>query len=269
MTPEITAKLERIDRMNERLRQAREDAEWLEAQTGVAATAYAEADETDYLSKDELRAIVRGYRAGYAAASIGVEETASASQVEKPRAEVAPVAKPTPVARYENPAPANAPSPAPTPAPAEPVYIQQSGRAKRTEQQPTCGNPDWVKWPDPSGYGVPPAGLDKDDAIAYRMRDGVVLLTDYPKQLEWRHFGNRSDIVEYRLLTVDEMSAMDPWVEWVGGQCPVGPTVSVQLRMHDNGHNDAVIAGLQRWEHESPLHADYDANITAYRVVIP
>ena len=123
----------------------------------------------------------------------------------------------------------------------------------------------WIKWTDPDGYGAMPVAVD--DVIAYRMRDGHVLCTDYPAQLEWCQPGKRSDIVEYRLLTIEESKDMAPWVEWVGGDCPIDPAAVVQIRMHENGRNDAGIAGLERWKHWPSSHADYDANIVAYRLI--
>lgn len=126
---------------------------------------------------------------------------------------------------------------------------------------------EWVKWDDMDGEGEPP--VDLDDAIAYRMKNGEMLMTDYPHALNWCREGESSDIVEYRLLTVDEVKSMTPWVEWAGGECPVDPAVKVQTRLFCYGRNDTCVAGLEHWQHNPKGHRNYDANIVAYRVVTP
>ena len=203
-------------------------------------------DHLDESDASAIIALLASERAGHAATSISLEETPAAAQVEKPRA--VPNAKPDPIE--------------------EQAYIQQFGRAKRpakdVEAQPTGGT-DWITWADPSDDGEPP--VEVDDAIAYRMKNGEVLMTDYPHALNWCREGDSSDIVEYRLLTVDEVKAMTPWVEWAGGECPVDPAVKVQTRLFCYGRNDTCIASLEHWQHNPKGHRNYDANIVAYRVV--
>jgi hypothetical protein len=126
---------------------------------------------------------------------------------------------------------------------------------------------EWVKWDDMDGEGEPP--VDVDDAIAYRMKNGEILSTDYPHCLNWSREDESSDIVEYRLLTVDEVNAMTPWVEWTGGECPIDPTTKVQTRLFCYGRNDTCVAGLEQWQHNPKGHRNFDANIVAYRVVTP
>lgn len=203
----------------------------------------------DYLNESDatdIIAMMAGDRAGHSANSIGVEEIPAAAQVEKPRA--VPNAKTAPVE--------------------EQGYTQQFGRAKRPAQdvdaQPPGGTP-WITWSDSGDDGEPP--VDVDDAIAYRMKNGEVLMTDYPHALNWCREGESSDIVEYRLLTVDEVKSMTPWVEWSGGECPVDPALKVQTRLFCYGRNDTCVAGLEQWQHNPKGHRNYDANIVAYRVV--
>lgn len=152
-----------------------------------------------------------------------------------------------------------------------PEYAQMFGRGKRPAQneQPTGGTA-WAEWTDPVGTGALPEGLDNDDAIAYRMKDGSVLCTDYPYDLNWIHEGEPSDIVAYRLLAVDEVKDMLPWNEWHGGdECPVDPSAMIQVRLFNYGHNEAINAGLQHWKHHAKTHHNHDVNIVAYRLVTP
>ena len=145
------------------------------------------------------------------------------------------------------------------------ALIDGAGPAGHEAPEQSVTELEWVKWTDLSGYGAPP--VEAGAAVAYRIHTGEVLTTDYPHCLDWGDWGGGPRIVEYRLLTAEEVAEQVPWIEWSCGECPVDPATVVQCRLHDYGRNDAGLAGLERWEHVDPLHGNYDANIVAYRVV--
>lgn len=270
MNPIVNKKLELIDRMNERARAARADAEAFRELTGQHAPGeYPEIDEMDCLDREDIRAIIRGYRAGHMANSVAVEETPSAAQVDKPRATPAPaIARPAPkIITDVSVIVTNEPT-ASIPA-AEPMHLQQVGRAERpalvvapATQAETTG-----EWITHAGSIRMPASIDKDDAIAYRMRDGSILSTDYPYDLNWFHEGEAEDLVAYRLLTEQEAADMLPWTEWNGGDCPVDAEAMVQVRLKNYGQNEAVCAGQIDWSHRPTGHENNRINVVAYRLV--
>ena len=59
---------------------------------------------------------------------------------------------------------------------------------------------------------------------------------------------------------------MSDWIEWRGGECPVGPytVVNLKTRSYYNRHDTPYTAAAWRWTHE-----DKATNIIAYRIVKP
>ena len=55
----------------------------------------------------------------------------------------------------------------------------------------------------------------------------------------------------------------DGWIEWKGGECPVGPDVDVDARFRSGGDGNDL-ARYYRWD-----HLGQDNDIVAYRVVKP
>lgn len=247
--------------------------------SGLSRLAFLKRNIDHVKTEDELDAIhefLTGHRAGHAAPSIAVEEEPSAAQVEKPRAadKPAPVTKITvsPTVKgdekikaaitHQDMCDVNIGG---DPFKAKPEFVQMLGRAERPVQP--AGGTDWIEWNDPTTYGAPPKNLDGDEAIAYRMRDGNIVHTDYPHKLHWRHDSKRTDIVAYRLLTAEEVDALPVWVEWKGGECPVDGASTVQILMRDEVRNDIGPAALERWSwtHENDDRFDFD--IVSYRVL--
>lgn len=65
--------------------------------------------------------------------------------------------------------------------------------------------------------------------------------------------------------TIAELEAerAQGWIAWKGGECPVDPATTVQVRFHD-GAVCSNVAGAYRWNHEwSGLGGD----IVAYRIM--
>lgn len=144
------------------------------------------------------------------------------------------------------------------------ALIDGAGAAGHRAPEQSVTEQGWIEWIDTGGYAPPPVG--PDDVIAFRLSNGEVLSTDYPHCLNWIHEGEPGDIVAYRLLMVEEVADLAPWVEWTGGECPVDPASVVQVRLFNYGQNEAVIAGPQNWKHLPKTHHSYDINIVAYRV---
>ncbi len=57
---------------------------------------------------------------------------------------------------------------------------------------------------------------------------------------------------------------IDGWIEWKGGECPVGPDVVVEIQMDNDGFVYLFHAGEFRW---AWLHGGKDDDIIKYRVV--
>lgn len=59
---------------------------------------------------------------------------------------------------------------------------------------------------------------------------------------------------------------MSDWIEWTGGECPVPEDTQVEIRLGENGPENATgPAGHWGWSHAG--FKNLDAHITAYRVV--
>lgn len=59
----------------------------------------------------------------------------------------------------------------------------------------------------------------------------------------------------------EELQADDGWVEWGGGECPVGSGVNVDVRLRGGGFLRGTPAGAHYWR-----YSGVSADITAYRL---
>lgn len=65
---------------------------------------------------------------------------------------------------------------------------------------------------------------------------------------------------------------MTDWIEWKGGECPVGKRVQVNVKFRGDGPGDSAwdhpeTAGSLRWDHRKANGYAGDGDIIAYRVV--
>lgn len=93
---------------------------------------------------------------------------------------------------------------------------------------------------------------DGNDLMKY-LDKASLLVADWP---QWKQEG--SDVTKFTNSTAD-----DGWIEWGGGECPVGDKVSVNVRFRcDDVDNTGSLASEWRWSH---YNVPYD--IIAYRIV--
>ena len=75
---------------------------------------------------------------------------------------------------------------------------------------------------------------------------------------------NRADLAEKKLAALaSQQPADDGWIEWAGGECPVGKDVLTEIRLRNGGHGTGE-GGYFAWSQDEN---EYD--IIAYRVVKP
>ncbi len=107
--------------------------------------------------------------------------------------------------------------------------------------------------------GLYPA-ISPNKMVRVKFRGGVEFSNErLAKFVSWQHTGGDADVVEYIYKNTPKD---DGWIQWGGGECPVGADIKAQVKLRDSSEGKLVTTSdCYRWTHD-----DCGDDIIAYRI---